>query len=93
MADILPFPSREEPTVTGPAKCLHCDHAWEAVAPAGKLALECPSCHLLRGAWYSVVHTADTHWQCRCGCAVFGIDRVGAICMRCGIRSYYENMV
>ena len=74
--------------LSGDAKCLGCQHEWQAVAPVGTTELECPGCGLWKGV-YACMTAPDTVWQCDCGNQHFYIDDEGAICARCGVRAIF----
>lgn len=73
MAEILAFPTKKEPTLTGPAVCLACGENWQAVCPVGspvnnpddRATLECPRCHALKGVFTRFVQYTDVpSWHC-----------------------------
>ncbi len=35
----------------GEALCTACGHTWQALAPLGTVALECPACHTMKGLY------------------------------------------
>lgn len=75
------------PHLEGKAKCLHCNHEWQAVAPIGVFKeLECPNCHLMKGVFNSIC-APENFWTCECGCAHFFISGITshAICANCGL--------
>lgn len=64
------------PSMQGLAKCTACNHVWRAVSPIGVSWMECPECHLERGAWNNAVLKSGLHFRCRCGCDVFHISDI-----------------
>ena len=90
MSEVVPFSKREEPHLSGPAKCLGCGHTWQAVSPIGVIAeLECSSCGADKGVHMSSVWPSDgVLWQCNCGSTVFCLTPHGApLCINCGVRA------
>lgn len=88
MAKIIDLQERKDaktPHLSGEARCIACGHTWAAVAPVGTVNLECPACHLMKGAfiWPAWRAGAD-HWQCRCGNILFILTRDGFYCPNCG---------
>lgn len=88
---VVPFRKREEPHTEGVAKCVGCQHQWDAVAPSDVRWLECPSCGLKRGTWYHPFGAAvgDLEFNCLCGSeALTAYQRRGKFwlrCMSCGM--------
>lgn len=99
MADVIDFGSAKqerEPHLSGPCRCLSCGHQWTGVAPIGKPAgLECPSCHLHRGA-YDTFIGADQgreRYVClHCECDVFSIVPNGGLCAGCGFLHTWDDL-
>lgn len=85
MSNVIAFPEKDEPHISGAARCLSCKHEWLAVAPVGTYILECPSCGC-DGAMVGAVHRGGLHWQCQCGCDLYRIDEQGAYCINCAER-------
>jgi hypothetical protein len=78
--------AREErtPHLHGAAQCIGCQHKWEAVAPVGTVELECPACHLPKGAFVNQVMRGTGRFVCNCGCDLFRISQtVGPYCANC----------
>lgn len=73
----------QKPHVSGKAKCLHCNHKWVAVIPAGGVDIECPSCSLFKGALIGLT-APNKSWECSCGNDLFFISPDCAICAKCG---------
>ncbi len=50
----------------GDAKCLGCEHEWEAVAPVGAVGLECPKCGTDRGVMAGLCFPKEgkSVWTC-----------------------------
>ena len=91
MGDIVSFPERADPHLSGEAVCLSCRHKWVCVAPVGVWQLECPSCGCMKGIFRLPVG-ADRHessFVCKCGCEAMTVYfRKGQTvigCMNCGI--------
>ena len=73
------------PHLRGRARCLGCQHEWEAVAPVGTTnGLDCPACGLAKGVYVSLV-TPKTVWQCNCGNDLFWVLPCGIMCPMCGV--------
>lgn len=69
---------------SGPAKCMGCQHTWEAVVPVGTTQLDCPAC----GAWKGILlapYRTELVWTCVCGCDLFCLTPDGAMCPNCGL--------
>lgn len=75
------------PHSAGEAKCLACQHTWQAIALLGTTDLECPECHLKRGVYSHNfgAQIGQAFISCRCGCKAFEISPEHAQCMRCGL--------
>jgi hypothetical protein len=72
----------------GPASCTACKHRWEAVAPVGTWALECPSCGTERGIWRGpcVPQDGELWWSCgTCGGPFLYATPDGLHCVGCGL--------
>lgn len=92
--NVVPFtppPANEDDAealfLATPVLCLACAHRWEARAPVGVAAFECPSCTTLRGV--SVAHALPGDgviWQHKCGCHAFCFSAKynGWMCLSCG---------
>jgi hypothetical protein len=81
-------PDEREPHLVGPARCLHCNHTWEAAAPSGTLTFECPVCSLMKGVRMGLCVPPPTEpvWVCCCGGDLFMLRKAGApMCVRCGL--------
>jgi len=73
------------PHIGGPAKCLQCGHEWAATALVGETWLECPACHLQKGAFTGPCYPHDALiWECACGNELFLISPDGELCPVCG---------
>lgn len=84
--NVIPFRKREEQWLEGQAKCIGCQHVWEAVAPVGTAYLECPSCGSMRGTWVHPVgaEAGDLAFFCNCGSeALTAYKRHGKFWLRC----------
>lgn len=82
--------AEREPHWTGTARCIGCQHEWQAVAPMGTFDLECPSCHLMKGHPKHPfgAQPGDLLFLCNCGSeALTAYHRKGTFylkCMACG---------
>lgn len=73
------------PHLRGPARCLACQHHWEAIAPEGQIvSLECPQCDLFQGVFEGIV-SPPTRFVCHCGCDIYFILPDCCQCVRCGV--------
>lgn len=80
----------EDPHLSGRCRCLACGHEWVGVTPVGLPdGLECPSCHLMKGAHLGLAYPAADAWVCNCGAALFFITPSGALCSLCGTRARF----
>lgn len=79
----------KNPHRSGPARCMNCKHEWEAVAPIGVTALECPKCLTSHGLYKGMSMTEFDQWQCKCGERMFFIDVHGPYCAHCGHRPVF----
>lgn len=86
MAEIIDlFKPKEDPHVSGEARCMECEHTWVAVAPIGVTNFECPNCHTHKGVWCSpIAWSAYPVRTCECGNQFYHITPEGAYCPRCG---------
>jgi phage FluMu protein Com len=87
MAQILPFPARKDPYLTGEARCLHCGHIYVAVSPVGTVEeLECPQCGLFKSIYQGLTEPPKgVRWVCACGGDLFYIVPAdGCQCLKCG---------
>jgi len=76
---------REHDHMTGSARCLGCQHQWEAVAPIGTTELECPACGLKKGRFANPVVRGDVTWTCACSNDLFRISGQAQVyCANCG---------
>lgn len=72
------------PHLTGRAQCVGCQHEWQAVAPIGTDALECPACGLHKGHFAHPVMVGERVWTCSCGNDLFRISRRAEVyCINC----------
>lgn len=83
------------PHKSGTAKCIHCKHEWEAVAPADLSTFECPSCGLGKGVWYGICipHEDEYIFQCKCGCDLFMVMQAGPHCVACGNVASWDDVL
>lgn len=89
MGDVVELrlrPSDDDvPHLSGRCVCLACRHEWLGVSPVGKPdGLECPACHLLKGAHVGLAYPSADAWQCQCGCILFFVTRTEYVCALCG---------
>lgn len=84
MSNVIQFPQREEPHLSGMASCMACQHRWVAVAPVGTVFMECPECSRMFGHMVAPVERDGDHWTCDCGNDLFRVSRDGMYCPRCG---------
>lgn len=98
MAEIIPFGPQpatpevadEAPHLQGGAICTHCQHEWQAVAPAGTTCLTCPACGTDRGVMKGLCYPPEEacFWVCTCGSHLFLLLPTGApLCVGCGLRA------
>lgn len=95
MSNVIAFPSKPDDSddgshLEGPAKCLACNHTWNAVGPVGLVNdLECPECGLCRGARTTTLEPSDgTVFRCYCGNDYYLLTMTGApMCANCGVRA------
>lgn len=78
----------KDPHLEGAARCMRCEHEWEAVSPVGSspTGLQCPKCYAYSGIRLGLVARDDVaHLECGCGEALYMIyaDDV-AMCVNCG---------
>jgi Zn finger protein HypA/HybF involved in hydrogenase expression len=85
MTRILLFkiPDKEDPHVSGKARCMTCQHEWVAVAPIGTDWLECPKCGGMKGFFKFQCEQEGEHWRCKCGSWLFAITQNGVYCPNC----------
>lgn len=74
------------PHLSGRARCMHCKHEWQAVAPVGTI-LTCPSCDLSQGAFIGATLPPDGHliWRCDCDNIFFVLRPDRIQCAHCGV--------
>lgn len=80
---------------TGPAKCLHCHHEWEATAEVGVTGFDCPNCELQRGVWYGIMRPPDLSkcTMCRyCNTVAFLVMIDSVMCLSCGIETSFQDL-
>lgn len=83
---------RTTKALSGTARCLHCYHEWQALVPIGThCGLECPSCHLFKGALIALVSPPEQRvWECDCGGQLFQIpEGRGPCCVLCGLEQNF----
>lgn len=73
-----------EPSISGKAFCIVCNHNWSAVAPTGTIWLECPECHSNKGLFKFSCQRQTSHWTCGCKNDLFHISPEGIYCPNCG---------
>lgn len=77
------------PHSSGHARCLHCQHEWQAVSPVGYDYFQCPQCELHKGIYVGLT-IPPTVMICagsNCESYFFAIDPCGPICILCGTRT------
>jgi len=84
LADYKGRKEDSEESLSGPARCLQCDHTWVAVAPVGMRWLDCPSCKSSKGHLEGRVNRGEFDWFCGCGNDLFRICEESAYCTVCG---------
>lgn len=85
VVDLGAVRAERQPHLTGRAQCVGCRHEWQAVAPVGTEALECPSCGLDKGRFAEPVMAGKTTWHCHCGNDLFRICEPAEVyCVNCG---------
>lgn len=94
--------ARRDPHISGPARCLACNHEWIAVAPTGTIYLSCPKCSTERGAWDWPIAASQEYevFECTvagCGGRHFKItqhpkDGYEAMCAKCGYSHNAETV-
>lgn len=95
MGDVVAFPVREDPTISGPAVCIACKHQWQAVVPVGVFELECPACSSMRGVLRWNPRREGYAYVCKCGCDMFSfVSGRGLECLACGVlhEQFYEGV-
>lgn len=93
MSDVVDLNSRR-PHLEGAAKCVECQHVWQAVAPTGTWQLECPACGLLKGVWkFITVPGRDIEiYVCECGNDMYFLRKDGAHCLKCAKVHAYADL-
>lgn len=85
--DLEAFKEAAKEYMRGPARCLHCRHAWEARVLVGTISsLECPHCGLFKGVLEGLIEPGPDgrRWVCDCGCDLYYILPDGVQCLQCG---------
>lgn len=85
MSNIIAFPGKPQPTITGGARCVHCEHEWVGVAPLGTSVLECPECHSMKGLFVWPVERPEIAFKCLCGSMLFYLSPDSTSCYQCGV--------
>lgn len=93
MGKVIPFelPEKDDPHLSGEARCIGCGQEWVAVAPVGTWQLECPNCHCMKGIFKLPVGAGagDPEFTCQCGCvamsAYLSKGKFWLRCMSCGL--------
>ena len=89
--DLAAKRAEKTPHLEGKARCIACQHEWEAVAPVGTVWLDCPECSLNKGAFIAEVLHEEDHWTCDCGNILFCHTPEGAYCPNCGLSHDFES--
>jgi hypothetical protein len=84
MGDIVVFEKPSKGSVSGECKCIACKHEWVGVAEIGTFELECPQCQTMKGVFKRFCSRIESHFQCNCGCEIFGVTDRGIYCLVCG---------
>lgn len=86
-ADNIVSLNERRPHVEGRARCMHCEHEWDAVAPVGTTRLTCEACGLKQGAFINAIGATagQSYWRCNCGNDLFLLLRHTILCAHCGI--------
>ena len=90
-SNVIEFKKPSAPHAHGDAFCFQCNHSWIAVAPAGTVQLECPSCHTMKGLYKFPFSVSEGELlrECSCGCQLFYLTPEGHLCTNCGIYQQY----
>ncbi|MBH2008303.1 MAG: hypothetical protein I8H71_01250 [Xanthomonadaceae bacterium] len=90
MSNVIPFGKREQHG-QGEAFCIGCSHTWQAVAPTGAVALECPACGTHKGHWKFEFYPSAGEMvrECGCGNQLFYLTPRGHLCANCGVYQEY----
>lgn len=85
-SNILAFRPREkqDPHITGDARCISCEYEWVAVAPVGAVWLECPACGSRKGLMRFACERDGLQWTCGCDNTLFHVTPDGIYCPNCG---------
>lgn len=83
------------PHSSGEAICTNCKHEWVAVAPAGDVQLDCPSCSTACGLFKHPFgpSVGDLSYSCNCGSDLFfimkkpGAANGSTFCRGCGLEA------
>lgn len=91
MAKIIEFKPKqlEKRHLEGPAKCIGCQHTWQADVEAGTIWIECPSCGLEKGVFAVPFIGPSTLRVCNCGNDLFYVGLDGHFCANCGEKQAY----
>jgi len=87
MGDVVSLAThKDDPHMTGKARCIACEHEFVSVAPVGAKWLTCPNCQgekaLLK---FSCLVEGAAHWECNCGNDLFHATKDGFYCPNCGV--------
>lgn len=78
--------TEKQPHKAGPAHCIHCKHAWAAVALPGTVWLDCPECGSEKGVFTGPCQSSATQlFECNCGNDLFRVHPEGIFCPNCGV--------
>lgn len=79
------------PHARGEAKCLDCQHEWEAVIESATVEaqdgwFDCPACTLekARFKYHHGLAPGTRYWYCVCGGTLFNVTDTGLHCPNCG---------
>lgn len=87
--------NESEPSLSGEARCLRCNHEWPCDTPPGVVAeIECPECGREAGVLNATVAPdSDTPlWICHCGSDVYRVLVDGVLCIACGVKTPYPDI-
>lgn len=94
--DISQARIEREPHRSGPCKCLHCQHEWQAVVPkSADQPFECPECGLMRGVWNALFGAGEDQqfFECNhCYSVHFMILRTNVVCVGCGTTTSFAEL-
>ena len=87
-ADVIQFPGKDDPHISGEAHCILCGNKWVSVAPIGVVWLECSKCGSMKGVYDFHCEPTGPIWECACGNSLFYVTQKGFCCPNCGEQQY-----